>query len=290
MVAATVAAMSRRRSALLFVALSLSVLTSCGGGDSTGDAAGADSAASSTAVDATTPPTVADTTPPAPTTPPVGHIRGTAYTFNTPDPIAGATVAVEEDPSITAVTGADGSYELTVPIGMSVTPFIEAEGHHSIHLQTFTVDDDHEGSEIDGANFQTPTDGVYDGLRGLITGFVGKDPFKGGCVIVTTVSDQRVVGMSFAEFIEFHPHGKAGATASLDPANAQPIYFNEDVIPDLAQTTTSNDGGVLWSNVPPGDYTLRATLEGTAFAEVRVRCEQDWVVNANPVWGLHELP
>lgn len=279
--------MFRTRATVATIAVALCSLAACSGDDPVSEAGASDTVATTAAAPETT---VQVTEPPAPTTPPMGHIRGTAYTFNTPDPIAGATVSLVEMPEISTVTGADGSYELEVPVGMSVTPVIEAEGHHSIHLQTFTVDDAHEGTEIDGANFQTPSEPIYDALRALIGGFVGKDPFEGGCVIVTTVSDSRVVGMSFAEFIEFHPHGKAGATASIDPPNAQPIYFNEDVIPDQTQTTTSNDGGVLWSNVPPGDYTLRATLEGTSFAEARVRCEQDWVVNANPVWGLHELP
>jgi hypothetical protein len=221
----------------------------------------------------------------------VGHIRGTAYTFNTPDPIAGAKVSLVELPDIAAVTAADGTYELTVPAGASVTPVIEAAGHHSIHLQTFTLDAGHEGIDIDGANFQTPSDGTYVALRALIKGFVGKDPFDGGsCVIVTTVSDKKVVGMTFRQFIDFHPHGKAGAVAKIDPASAEPIYFNKDVLPDQAQKVTSNDGGVLWSNVPPGDYTLTAQLVGTSFATVHARCESGWVVNANPVWGLHELP
>lgn len=251
-----------------------------------------------------TPTTGAPTTP-APTTgapsttgapatsgaPAEGHIRGTAYTFNTPDPIAGATISLVEFPEITAVTADDGSYELAVPAGATVTPVIEAEGHHSIHLQTFTLDADHEGVEIDGANFQTPTDDIYAALSALISGFVGKDPFAdGACVIVTTVSDKRVVGMTFDEFINFHPHGKPGATAAIEPANAQPIYFNSDVLPDLAQTVVSDDGGVLWANVPPGVYTLSAQLEGTSFATAQVTCESGWVVNANPVWGLHELP
>lgn len=231
------------------------------------------------------------TTTPATTIAAEGHIRGTAYTFNTPDPIAGATISLVEFPDITATTAADGSYELTVPAGATVTPVIEADGHHSIHLQTFTLDADHEGAEIDGANFQTPTEDIYLALSGLITGFVGKDPFAdGACVIVTTVSDKKVVGMTFDEFINFHPHGKPGATASIEPAVAEPIYFNSNVLPDQAQTVVSDDGGVLWANVPAGVYTLSAELEGTSFATAQITCEAGWVVNANPVWGLHELP
>lgn len=230
------------------------------------------------------------TTAPATTEPAVGHLRGTAYTFNTPDPIAGATVSVHELPDVSAITAADGSYELEVPLGATVTPFIEAAGHHSITLQTFVVDDKHDGSELDGVNFQTPEDTIYEGLRALVSGFTGRDPFEGGCVIVTTVGDARMVGMSFDEFIDFHPHGVEGATVSIEPADATPIYFNADVLPDAAQQTTSIDGGVLWPNVPPGEYTLRAAKEGMSFVEVHVRCDDGWVVNANPVWGLHAIP
>lgn len=213
-------------------------------------------------------------------------IRGTAYTFNTPDPIAGATIRVDELPDVSATTADDGSYEIEVPSGMRVTPYIEAAGHHTIYVQTFTTD----GTTLEGVNFQTPTDGVYDALYGLIEGFVGRPPFEDGCVIVTTVGDARMIGMTFDEFINFHPHGVAGATVSGEPAMPDPIYFNEQVIPDLAQASTSIDGGVLWANVVPGEYTLSASHPDMAFTTVDVTCAQDRVVNANPVWGLHALP
>lgn len=239
-------------------------------------------------VETTVPETVVvETSMPAATT---AHIRGTAYTFNTPDPISGATIRVEELPDVSAVTGADGSYELEVPYGSRVTAYIEAEGHHSIHVQTFVLDAEHDGAELDGVNFQTPSDPIYDGLRALMASITGRDPFEDGCAIVTTVGDARMVGMPFAEFIEFHPHGVEGAVARLEPEVVAPIYFNDDVLPDPAQATSSIDGGVIWVNVPPGEYTLHAEKAGTEFVEVLVRCEQDWVVNANPVWGLHAIP
>lgn len=238
----------------------------------------------------TAPATTPATSAPATTVPAVARMRGTAYTFNTPDPIAGATVRVEEFPDVSAVTAADGSYELELPAGATVTPYIEAAGHGGIHVQQFTLDADHDGTEVDGVNFQTPSEPIYDALRGLIAGFVGRDPFEGGCVIVTTVGDARMVGMPFSEFIEFHPHGVEGATVQLDPPAREPIYFNADVVPDINQLTSSNDGGVLFANVPPGTYTLSATHPTVDFVTVPVRCEQGWVVNANPVHGLHAIP
>jgi hypothetical protein len=268
------------------------LLAACGGDD---DSASPVSAVTVATDGSTTSGTVTPTASTAPTDAttamPTGHIRGTAYTFNTPDPIVGATIKVEEFPGLLpAVTGVDGSYDIEVPAGEPVTLYIEAAGHHSIHVQTFTLDIALAARDIDGVNFQTPTDGIYDGLKALVNGFTGKDPFDGGCVIVTTVGDARMVGMSFDEFINFHPHGLAGATVQIDPPSAIPIYFNDQVLPDATQQTTSIDGGVLWPNVPPGEYTLTASLPGTEFATVRARCQDGWVVNASPVQGLHAIP
>lgn len=273
----------RTRPVFLVTTLAAMMLASCGS-----DGSSTATTAAETTVAAPT--TAAETTIPDTTVPPVGHVRGTAYTFNTPDPIVGAMILVEELPDVSAVTGADGSYELEVPAGATITPYIQADGHHSIHTQTFTVSAEGDGLELDGVNFQTPTDGIYDGLKALVGGFTGKDPFEGGCVIVTTVGDKKMVGMPFAQFIDFHPHGVEGATVNIEPASATPIYFNDDVLPDTAQQTTSIDGGVLWPNVPPGEYTLTASKPGTSFVTVHTRCENGWVVNANPVWGLHEQP
>ena len=285
--------MNSRR--LLPLVASLALLVSCGGDDDTASTTtvAADSGPGDTSAPAPTdaPTTTAapDTEPPA-TDPPLAHVRGTAYTFNTPDPIAGATIRVEELPDVSAITGVDGSYELELPAGATVTAYIEAEGHHSIRVQTLTLDDAHDGTELDGVNFQTPSNTIYDGLKALVGGFVGRDPFEGGCVIVTTVGDARMVGMTFDEFINFHPHGVEGATVAIEPALATPIYFNDDVLPDIAQMTSSGDGGVLFANVPPGEYTLSATHPSEEFVTVNVRCEEGWVVNANPVWGLHAIP
>ena len=253
----------KKLSAALLVLSSLAV-AACSGSSSDSSPATVQAASETTAA-----PETPDSTEAA-----MGSISGTAYTFNTPDPIAGATVSLVEFPDISAITAADGSYHLDVPAGAIVTPVIEADGHHSVHLQTFTLDPDHEGLTIEGANFQTPSTDIYEALRGLITGFVGKDPFEGNsCVVVTTVSDKKVVGMTFDDFINFHPHGKPGATVAIEPAVSQPIYFNADVLPDLAQTEVSNDGGALWTNVPAGSDTLSAQLVGTGRATAKVTCE-----------------
>ena len=220
---------------------------------------------------------------------PTATISGNAYTFNVGTQIAGATIRVVEFPDVSTTTAADGSYSLTFPLGSEVTLYIEAEGFDTIHLQTFTLDDDHEGTAIEGANFQTPTNAVYDALRALLTSYLGRDPIEDGCVIVTTVGVPELEGMPFEEFVGFAPHGVEGATATISPAATDPIYFNSSVVPDLNQPHTSDDGGVLWANVPPGDYRLSATHPDVDFLTADVRCEMGRVVNANPVWGLRGI-
>ena len=74
------------------------------------------------------------------------------------------------------------------------------------------------------------------------------------------------------------PHGDPGATATITPAAegaVGPIYFNEDVIPDMGWDATSVDGGIAWLNVPPGaTYSVTAHKEGVRYPSVRFRVDE----------------
>jgi hypothetical protein len=214
------------------------------------------------------------------------HLRGTAYEFNASGVrLAGASIRVAEDPRLRARTRRDGTYELAVPDRARVTPYIVADGYHTIHLQTFLTD----GEDLDRVNFQTPTDAVYRALAALLAVPVRPDGELQECAIVSTFSTRKVRDLSFAAFTAFGAHGVAGATASTTPALGSPTYFNEDVVPDPAQQRSSIDGGVIWTRVPAGVYTIRARHPGTRFAAFVATCSPGRVVNANPPWGLHEL-
>ena len=91
-------------------------------------------------------------------------------------------------------------------------------------------------------------------------------------------------------------HGEAGATVTVTAADGSvlgseygPIYFNESVLPDYSWTETSDDGGVLFVNVPPGEYLWTAEKAGVAFRSVKMKCRAGWLVNASPPWGLQAL-
>jgi hypothetical protein len=214
------------------------------------------------------------------------HIRGTAYEFNnTHVRLAGATIRIAELPRLRATARRDGTYDLAVPDRARVTPYISAAGYHTIYLQTFRT----AGEDIQRANFQTPTESVYRALAALLD--VPLDP-RGelrACAIVSTFSTRNVRDLSFERFIAYGAHGVAGATAFATPRLPAPIYFNESVVPDPAQRRSSNDGGVLWTGVPSGVYTIRARHPSTRFASFVATCRPGRVVNANPPWGLHEL-
>jgi len=222
----------------------------------------------------------AETTQPAPAKTTV-TLTGHVYAFNTPTPVAGARISVAELPEIVTTTDAQGVYVLTVPDGKQVTPFVTADTFHTMHLQTFTM----AGKNLQHVNFQTPDNGIYD----MLAQIVGVDPKSPVCHIVSTVSTKDIQGLSFEAFTKFGAHGVAGATASASPTLPPPIYFNKSVVPDAKQVGTSEDGGVLWINVPAGVYSISATHPTRQFASFTATCEAGRLVNANPPWGLHEL-
>jgi hypothetical protein len=80
-----------------------------------------------------------------------------------------------------------------------------------------------------------------------------------------------------------------GATSQESPALDGPIYFNESVIPDTSQMETSEDGGIVWTEVPAGTYRIETTSPDTRFASFLATCRNGRVINANPPWGAYEL-
>lgn len=212
-------------------------------------------------------------------------MSGTAYEFNkVRTMLAGATIHVLEDPTLTTTVAEDGTYALEVPDGAEVTPYITKEGYGTIHLQTFTTD----GQDLGNVNFQTPTVGTM-GLLALVLGLETDEAgYPEQCAVVSTVSTKQVRGVSYENFITWGAHGVAGVTASISPEAGTRTYFNEHVIPDKTVTETSEDGGVVWTGLPPGEYTLSAEGAGSDWPDVHVSCADGRIVNANPPWGLNQ--
>jgi hypothetical protein len=214
------------------------------------------------------------------------HVRGTAYEFNNVHTmLAGGVVKVAERPGLQAKIAADGSYDIAVPDKSKVTLYAVADGYRSIYTQTFKTD----GADLDNVNLQTPTDGIYKGLVALLNVPVDASGNPVQCAIVSTFSTKNVRDLDYQGFIGYGAHGVAGATASGSPALPPATYFNEHVVPDPSQKLSSEDGGVVWTGVPAGVYTISAQHPTTKFATFDATCVPGRVVNANPPWGLHEL-
>jgi hypothetical protein len=207
-------------------------------------------------------------------------ISGVVYTFNTPFPVAGATVSIAEYPQISTTSDAAGHYTLSVPDDALVTPVASLPGYRTEYLQTFETD----GDNIANAHFQFIPEFIYQYLAAAL----GLDPNSPLCNIASTVSVAALHTASWEELMAFGPQGETGATVTSHPALLGPIYFNEQTLPDPTLTSTTNDGGVLYVNVPPGVYRISAHHPDHRFAKMTVTCEPGRFINPSPSWGLWE--
>jgi hypothetical protein len=210
-------------------------------------------------------------------------ISGDAIPFtNGPDGrVEGATITVLEHPEMNLVTGADGHFQFDDLLeGEEITLTLQHPDYHDIQTGTHRLGP--YGAER--VTFQAVTYGIYD-LFGAILDVVPDDANK--CQIVTTVTRH---GKSV---YDTGAHGEAEATVDLSPSLPSehgPIYFNEAVVPAPERGNTSVDGGVLYIQVPPGEYVWTANKPFKILSRVKSKCRVGWLVNASPPWGLQVLP
>jgi hypothetical protein len=212
-------------------------------------------------------------------TPRKHHVAGDAIPFDDgPNGrIAGATISVLESPEMTMTTGADGHFEFDgFAPGSEVTLVLEHPDYHVIQTGTLTVGD----ADLDRVTFQAVSHQIY----GLFASIVGVTPDeKNSCQMVTTITR---IGKSI---YDSGAHGELGVTVTLDPplpAAQGPIYFDASVFPDKSLKESSPDGGVLYVQVPPGEYTWTGTKASAEFTTVKMKCRAGVLVNASPPYGI----
>ncbi|MCC6553210.1 MAG: hypothetical protein IT372_09345 [Polyangiaceae bacterium] len=194
--------------------------------------------------------------------------------------IEGAVISVLERPDLSVTTGPDGHFVFELPAGTEVTLVLEHADYHLIQTGTHLVPE----AGIERLTFQAPTHGIFNSLAGLL-GITPDEEHL--CQMVTTVTR---VGKSI-----YDPgaHGQAGATVTIDPPLSPeqgPVYFDENVLPDRSRTETSDDGGVLFVQVEPGEYDWTASIPGMDIRPIKMKCRPGVLVNASPPWGLQVLP
>ncbi|PZR15445.1 MAG: hypothetical protein DI536_08320 [Archangium gephyra] len=191
--------------------------------------------------------------------------------------VSGAKVTILERPDLSFTTGEDAHFVFDgIAVGTDVTLVVEAAGFKSTQTATLKVGP----KGIHPFPIQVVSNELYELLAALMPLAPQEDRF---CAIATTAA--RFGGGLYVALRQ----GMPGVQVLLEPAarpESGPIYFNDDVIPDKNQPSTSIDGGVLYYRVPPGDYVMRASKAGAVFSEVRFKCRAGYVVNAGPPLGV----
>lgn len=214
-------------------------------------------------------------------TPVLAPVKGTAAPFNdaVTGRIGGATISVLEHPDMKVTTGADGLFSFDgIYSGEELTLVLEHPSWPTTQTGTHRVPE----SGIEDLTFQVPTKPVYDALASIVQ--ITPDPTK--CQMVTTVT--RKGGTILAP----GAHGEAGVTVSVAPELPKehgPVYFNASVLPDKSLTESSEDGGVLFTNVPPGEYVWSGQKAGALLGAVKFKCRAGVLVNASPPRGMNVL-
>ncbi len=213
---------------------------------------------------------------PAPVT-----VGGHAFRFSTEGGrLDGARVHILEEPARTQITDDEGHWSFDgLEAGTPYTFVVAADGFRTTQTGTTAYE-----ASTDDVTFQVPDDKLFAVLASL----VDLTPSDERCQIASTVTRR---GHSLYD--GHGTHGEPDATVTIDPAGRAdegPVYFNlvshNVIFPDKGLKQTSHDGGVLFLNVPPGDYTLSATKAGTSVRSVAVKCRPGVLVNPSPPWGL----
>lgn len=216
---------------------------------------------------------------------PLVSVSGKTFVFgpnSNGETLEGATVSVAEAPEYKGTVAADGTFSLQVPTGAPLSFQLQQTGFHPNQSATLPVDP----AGVDMLGFQAPTEETFN----LLATVAQIHPKADRCQITTTVSRAGTA-----------PYGGSGlgepdVVVSIDPLppeGATPIYFQyfdeNTIYPDPALTATTIDGGVIFANIPPGEYTLNAVKQDKQFTPVTIRCRAGVLVNAAPPHGLQEI-
>lgn len=213
---------------------------------------------------------------------PLAPVEGRAFLFGPAGDasLEGGVVSVMEAPEWQVAVDAEGRFTFEVPSGRPLSFVFEQEGFMPVQSGTIEV-----GTQgISQLGFQVPTLATADLMA--LAAELELDPER--CQIATTVSSEASPPYGGAGV------GEPGAVAQLEPEPGEdaagPIYFDyiseSFILPDPELTETTIDGGVLYGNVPLGEYRLRAEKEGVPFTEVKLRCRAGVLVNASPPHGI----
>ncbi len=213
-------------------------------------------------------------------------VSGNAFNFaSRGGSLIGGVVGVLELPGVTATTTDEGAFAFdALPVGADLTFTLTYMDYPPIQTGTHVLPP--EG--MARVSFQAPDPDLYDTLSRVVRVIPAPDR----CQIATTVTR---LGNSLYDDTP-GTHGEPDATVTLEPTPPGvdgPVYFNlvkyNVIWPDRLLRATTADGGVLFLNVPEGEYTLTAHKTDTTFRAVKIKCRAGVLANASPPWGLQAL-
>ncbi len=200
--------------------------------------------------------------------------------FGKPWRISGAAVSMLEEPCRRTISDAKGHYVFGgLKVGREVTLVLSHKDFPPQQTGTITLS----AGGADRFSFQAVNHLTYKALAAIAG--IKADRSK-SCQIATTVTR---IGKSV---YDSGAHGEAGATVTISPslpAAHGPIYFNAQVLPEPTLKATTSDGGVIFVNVPPGQYTITAQKAGVKFRPIKIKCRVGWLANAAPPWGVQAI-
>lgn len=172
------------------------------------------------------------------------------------------------------------------PVGKPITLLMEKMGYQTVQSGTAIVPPEGLTGPYNNITFQAPSIETYF----LLAAIIGAKIDPGSCHVTTTITQ-------YHKTLDDIPQGEPGAVVTLVPyVNETPFYF--DIFKNgplkgktnpftRGLTTTSEDGGVAFFNLPPRDepYTLSALKFGTIFTSAQFICRQGEFINVSPPRG-----
>ncbi|MGQ3889999.1 carboxypeptidase regulatory-like domain-containing protein [Legionella sp. CNM-1927-20] len=216
-------------------------------------------------------------------------VSGFARSFISGNPISNATITVLENRQLrfqTDLAGKFGPFEWS--IGEPITLVFEKpgtfwSGYKTTQTPTIIVPPDgiNNSNFLNNISFQVPSNMAYK-FFSLAMGV--KEDVKASQITATITPPNTT--------LDDIPQGIAGVSVTLSPEiKTKPFYFG--IFPVIHKTNpfsknlnvTSLDGGVAFTNVPPGDYIMEAKKDNITFSKVMFKARPGILVNASPPQG-----
>jgi hypothetical protein len=218
-------------------------------------------------------------------------VSGFARSFLTGSKISGATITILETGE-TLQTDSQGHFgPFPYPVGKPITLVLEKWNYKTTQTGTVIVPPTGLNDPYTNITFQVPSTQSYY----LLAKIVGAKIDDTNCHVAATIT-------GYHKTMDDLPQGEEKAYVTLSPyINVIPFYFDVFKSGPLAGKTnpftkgltqTSEDGGVLFFNLPPRDepYVISASKAGVNFTEAEFICRKGIFINISPPRGPMVLP